>query len=152
MIKYKTKVLFMNRWIKEHPDLSARQVYLHWKGTAHGYRKQNMLATYRSVHNIPEPSSEKKTRSIPLKYRVKKPTLPPPPKELPERVRDEQYEAFYDAITTYVMPKHPKNYEDLRYWMYKTLNSRGYPSKKQSALAWYFMETGERIAPQKRRR
>ena len=144
MIKYKTRVIFMNKWIAEHPSLSSNEVYKHWKGKAHSYRKKEMLRTYRSVHRKPEPSIEKIARSIPIKYRKKV-----KPKFKPEEEKEKppgDYEHFYHALDVMVRARRkPKNFQDMRQMMYKSKFSKTYPNKKQSEKAWGYLKKQRKL-------
>jgi len=154
MIKYKTKVIFMNKWIAEHPSLSSNEVYKHWKRKAHSYRKQEMLRTYRSVHRKPEPSLIKIARSIPIKYRKKYPKdyrrlRPEEPKPKPEEEEEKppgDYEHFYHALDVMVRARRkPKNFQDMRQMMYKSKFSKTYPNKKQSEKAWSYLKKQRKL-------
>lgn len=142
MIKYKTKVLFMNKWIMEHPDLSSNEVYKHWKGKKHSYRKQNMLATYRSVHSKPEPTLRKRIISTPIKYRKRKIKIKEPV-DIPETQALKGYDSFYHALDVMVVVRgKPKNFADMRHLMYQSKfksPSGGYPNKPQSLAAWNYL-------------
>jgi len=156
MIKYKTKVIFMNKWIAEHPSLSSNEVYKHWKRKAHSYRKQEMLRTYRSVHRKPEPSLIKIARSIPIKYRKKYPKdyrrlrpeepKPKPEEEEPPMIDEKRYESFYHALDVMVRARRkPKNFQDMRQMMYKSKFSKTYPNKKQSERAWGYLKKQRKL-------
>lgn len=135
----------MNKWIKDHPDLSSNKVYKHWKGKAHSYRKQEMLRTFRSVHRKPEPSIEKKAKSIPVKYR-KKPKPEVKWEEAEEEEHIENYEPFYHALDVMVQARRkPKNFQDMRQMMYKSKFNKNYPSKKQSERAWNYLKKQRKL-------
>ena len=156
MIKYKTKVIFMNKWIAEHPSLSSNEVYKHWKGKAHSYRKKEMLKTYRSVHRKPEPSLIKIARSIPHKYRKKyhkdyrrlrhEEPKPKHEEEEPPMIDEKRYESFYHALDVMVRARRkPKNFQDMRQMMYKSKFSKTYPNKKQSERAWGYLKKQRKL-------
>lgn len=67
--------------ISENPKLSGNQIYILSKKKGIGINKSKFYELVRAVRKLPEPTKEKKEKSIPLKYRkpgiVVKPPKPP---------------------------------------------------------------------------
>jgi len=68
--------------IEDNPTLSGNQIYLLARRKGLGIGKSKFYALFRKVRDLPEPTEEKKEKSIPIKYKF--PTLdkiPIPKKE-----------------------------------------------------------------------
>jgi len=58
-------------YIEANPNLSGSKVLEYAKDNGFGIRKQEFYKLYRDYKKLPEPTKEKKQKSIPIKYRVK---------------------------------------------------------------------------------
>ena len=76
--------------ILKNPNLSANQLYNKSKSLGIGFRKTNFFGLVREVRDLPEPSIEKKERSIPIIYRDVKPK-PIKPSKIKYPTKEGQY-------------------------------------------------------------
>jgi len=59
----------LKEFILKHPKESGNWIYQESKKVGLGIRKQNFYGVLRETRNLPKPSTEKKVKSIPIKYR-----------------------------------------------------------------------------------
>ena len=71
MTERKTKVI---KLIYDNPGLTGNELYKQAKKEGYGIKKSDFYQTIRTVRKLPEPTLEKKEKSIPIQYR--KPTKP----------------------------------------------------------------------------
>ncbi len=64
--------------ILNNPNLSATKLLDKAKSKKISNRKSDFLAEVRKIRKFPEPSKEKRERSIPIKYKVAKPKVAKP--------------------------------------------------------------------------
>ena len=76
--------------IRNNPNLSGNEIYQKSKKEGIGIRKTNFLGLVREIRKLPEPSIEKRERSIPIIYRVAKPK-PIKPSKLKYPTKEGQY-------------------------------------------------------------
>ena len=66
MTERKTKVI---KLIYDNPGLTGNELYKQAKKEGYGIKKSDFYQTIRTVRKLPEPTLEKKEKSIPLQYR-----------------------------------------------------------------------------------
>lgn len=70
------KKKLIKEFILKNPKLSGNECYKQTKNKGIGIRKTDFYALYREVKELPEPSIEKKEKSIPIKYKKVEIELP----------------------------------------------------------------------------
>ena len=65
-------------FIQNRPNLSGNKIYNEIKGKPFSIRKTDFYILLREVRNLPEPTIQKREKSVPTKYKIKriKPTKP----------------------------------------------------------------------------
>lgn len=98
-------------YIKKNPTKSGNQIYKETQKKGISVRKTYFYDILREVRNLPEPSQAKRKKSIPLKYKVKKPT---PRIKIPRKVGIPRKKEKYGVVQVKV-----KNNKD-RWVKYKS--------------------------------
>ena len=65
----------LKEFILKHPKESGNWIYQKSKKVGLGIRKQNFYGVLREVRDLPEPTIEKREKSIPIKHRIVKPEI-----------------------------------------------------------------------------
>ena len=147
MIKKETKIKFLTKYINEHPDQKASEIYNHWKGKKHSIRKKDMLSLYHDVKDIPpvrDPSLY-----IPKKYRKKPVRRDVEVIEDLEEISDTDYAPYYRSLRMMISRKgRPQNKPDMEMMMYKSgFRKKGmsnlYPTGRQIQVAWDYLKRGK---------
>lgn len=61
----------LKEFILKHPSKSGNWIYQESKKVGLGIRKQNFYGVLREVRKLPEPTIQKREKSIPIRYRIK---------------------------------------------------------------------------------
>lgn len=67
-------------FILNRPNLSGNKIYEQLKGKSFSIRKTDFYNLLREIRSLPEPTIEKKEKSVPIKYRIE-PIISKPKKE-----------------------------------------------------------------------
>ena len=72
------KNVLVKEFIENRPNLSGNKIYNEIKGKPFSIRKTDFYILLREVRNLPEPTIQKREKSVPTKYKIKriKPTKP----------------------------------------------------------------------------
>lgn len=75
-------------FIQNRPNLSGNKIYEQIKGKPFSIRKTDFYSLLREVRSLPEPTIQKREKSVPTKYKIKpikpiKPVKPSKPLEIP---------------------------------------------------------------------
>ena len=65
----------LKEFILKYPKESGNWIYQESKKAGLGIRKTDFYEIFRDIRDLPEPTIEKKERSIPIKYRDIKPEV-----------------------------------------------------------------------------
>lgn len=91
LVKNMTDKIKLNKeLIQNNPNKSGNELYIESKAKGLGIRKTNFLGLVREVRNLPEPSVEKREKSIPIKHRIVKPK-PIEQKDITKPTKEGQY-------------------------------------------------------------
>jgi len=81
LVKKQIKIV---KLIQENPKLTGNQLYKKSRKEGYGIAKSKFYQLLRDVRKLPEPTKEKKEKSIPIKYRKPIITKPPIPVKKPD--------------------------------------------------------------------
>lgn len=70
----------VKQFIENRPNLSGNKIYDQIKGKDFSIRKTDFYFLLREIRNLPEPSIEKKERSVPIKYKIEPSVITEPKK------------------------------------------------------------------------
>ena len=78
----------VKEFIQNKPNLSGNKIYDEIKGKPFSIRKTDFYTLLREVRNLPEPTIQKREKSVPTKYKIKpikpkKPRKPTKPLKIP---------------------------------------------------------------------
>ena len=74
------KNILVKEFIENRPNLSGNKIYEQIKGKEFSIRKTDFYALLRELRKLPEPTFEKKEKSVPIKYKIE-PIISKPKKE-----------------------------------------------------------------------
>lgn len=77
----------VKEFIQNRPNLSGNKIYKKLKEKEFSIRKSDFYSLLREVRNLPEPSLEKREKSVPIKYRIE----PSITKEISKIKKEGQY-------------------------------------------------------------
>lgn len=110
MVSRKEKLIEL---IKNNPTLSGNQLYILSKKKGFGIQKSEHFQTVRIVRKLPEPTLQKKEKSIPIKYKRAIPILKPIRVRKPitlDKITDLKPEGGYKQVEVIIDGKRSDTY------------------------------------------
>jgi len=92
-------------FIQNRPNLSGNKIYEQIKGKEFSIRKTDFYTLLREIRNLPEPTIQKREKSVPIKYKIK-PIKPKKPKKVIKPIEIPFEQTKFGQITKNIQKTH----------------------------------------------